>query len=606
MLKDMLRRGPVSPGESVASSINENGIGADDGDDWMDVDEISSGPSRTLRDVYSKPIPRSSAPTLLDPTVKPSTTAVVNITPPIENLAASPSASFAKLTLMSPILPSLSPSPTANNLSHAIVHRNTGSPSPLSQTAQIPLVASDYSLVGQPDYSDASRSIPGPSSLRSQWNGPEPTSKADANITTTVLPANSKSRHPPLPAHISEKQRTSEGTEASQEPYKPLDESEFLHANGHSPHELINIATPPSHQLPSPLPPPPPTPKVKLSLKDFALRKRRQREEEIARTISLPPQSTNFVGTSDRPRVNGGGVKMNGNGDVNGNAKGNIIAKADEDVDMAIESHDMPPELGARDSKLPVPDGMVEDDAHILYMHMNTAPILDSLAQMHSSLTPPSPLMVTDTHGHISNGSDSLKAKIELMDAPVLDVTLVPQGHNVKNSPPPPSPNRSAPEHCSDQTTGDVSNLSSHIRRLSQEDGEIRGLTPPKQPFVLHTPPTQPRSFQNVPTSPSSASTASSSIQPRRPSQPPPLQPNRPPATPGPVSRPLPSGPRAFRAAIHLGSSTGIHPPNRLFSGPHLIPRGPSADRERLDRDRERQWVTRSRGRGTGGSGWGR
>jgi len=154
-----------------------------------------------------------------------------------------------------------------------------------------------------------------------------------------------------------------------------------------------------------------------------------------------------------------------------------------------------------------------------------------------------------------------------------------------------------------------VSILSSHIRRLSQEDGEIRSFTPSKQPsFVLraHTPPTQPRSFHNVPTSPSSASALSSSIQPRRPSQPPPLQPNRPSITTGLVSRPLPSGPRALRAASHLGSSTIVHPPNRSFSGPHLIPRGPSADRERLDWDRERTWTTRPRGRGTGGSGWGR
>ncbi|KAF9228204.1 hypothetical protein BS17DRAFT_773244 [Gyrodon lividus] len=175
----------------------------------------------------------------------------------------------------------------------------------------------------------------------------------------------------------------------------------------------------------------------------------------------------------------------------------------------------------------------------------------------------------------------------------------------------------SAPLHPSPAPYAHVPPLSSSIplsRRPSHEDGEIPSSTPPKtyQPRS-HTPPTQPRSFHAAhPPSPSfgptSSSSSSSSSVPRRPA-PPPL--SRSPlsnaASPGPVpisSRPLPSGPRALRGSMNQPT----HPPYASTRPPYVgsqyIPRGPSADRDRMDWDRDRQWTASSRSRGS--NGWGR
>ncbi|KAF8261837.1 hypothetical protein EI94DRAFT_1745077 [Lactarius quietus] len=80
-----------------------------------------------------------------------------------------------------------------------------------------------------------------------------------------------------------------------------------------SPQSLLSPSSEPLRRLPSPTPPPPPlarapspspssppphpplspqvTPKVKMSLKDFAMRKKKQREEELARTAVGPADS---------------------------------------------------------------------------------------------------------------------------------------------------------------------------------------------------------------------------------------------------------------------------------------------------------------------------
>jgi len=204
---------------------------------------------------------------------------------------------------------------------------------------------------------------------------------------------------------------------------------------------------------------------------------------------------------------------------------------------------------------------------------------------------------------HTPNGTDSLKAKVELVDEPMPTDTVIPEkALGVKDSqpePPPPPLNGTSEKHVADQN-GDVDHFSvpsPPARRHSQDDAEGRSISPPKQPssFVprAHTPPTQPRSF-NL-TSPGSISNGSTSSLPRRPSQPPLAR-----SSTLPLSRPLPSGPRALRAANLLNSPSPF-PPGQF------IPRGPSADRERVDWDRERSWpgLARGRGRGAGGS-WGR
>ncbi|KAI6145760.1 hypothetical protein BKA82DRAFT_4160834 [Pisolithus tinctorius] len=124
---------------------------------------------------------------------------------------------------------------------------------------------------------------------------------------------------------------------------------------------------------------------------------------------------------------------------------------------------------------------------------------------------------------------------------------------------------------------------SSASRRVSHEDGEILSSAFSKSP------------------GPSSS---------RRPPPPPPPR-----SGPGPgpsssvgtnaLSRPLPSGPRALRGTMNQSSYPP--PPPRPYSGSQYIPRGPSADRDRLDRERDRSWSASSRPRGRAGStGWGR
>jgi hypothetical protein len=212
--------------------------------------------------------------------------------------------------------------------------------------------------------------------------------------------------------------------------------------------------------------------------------------------------------------------------------------------------------------------------------------------------------------------------------------------HEILRSPPEPPPpplngdmkdrDSDKPLSHSQRTTPVVQLLTSpaivetylvHSRRPSQEDGEILNPSPPPKQkrhtsFVprSHTPPTQPRSFRVRSTSPPvSTPSPSASAQGRRPSQPPPpsSQSYRPQVqTPTQSSiyvgsRPLPSGPRALRTA----NPGGHYPPSRPSPGlqPHFIPRGPYADRERLEWDRERGWPPRTRGRGSGSSsGWGR
>jgi len=227
-----------------------------------------------------------------------------------------------------------------------------------------------------------------------------------------------------------------------------------------------------------------------------------------------------------------------------------------------------------------------------------------SPSQMRSPTRSPPPKARPRT----PNGADSFKTKTELIDDPLPGNTVVQEkALDVKDSHlEPPSPLLPLNGKRGTDHNGDNHNhISSH--RLSQEDGEIRSFSPPKQPasFVprAHTPPTQPRSFNIA--SPGSVSTASPSVQPRRPSQPPLTRPSN-----GPLSRPLPSGPRALRAANLLGSPSGFPLGRPLAGGPPFIPRGPSADRERMDWDRERGWPNharaRGRGAGGGGGGWGR
>lgn len=133
--------------------------------------------------------------------------------------------------------------------------------------------------------------------------------------------------------------------------------------------------------------------------------------------------------------------------------------------------------------------------------------------------------------------------------------------------------------------------------------------------FPSRPPPSAPRSFKlgglspsHLPSLPFAARSSAPSLSlPQRPLLP-------------PGSRPLPSGPRALRAAAAASSASSPSIPGRTFGSVGVsggggfgfggVPRGPSADRDRereRERERERDGKDRkdlglsSRGRTTGG-----
>ncbi|KAI0782901.1 hypothetical protein C8Q75DRAFT_486449 [Abortiporus biennis] len=137
-------------------------------------------------------------------------------------------------------------------------------------------------------------------------------------------------------------------------------------------------------------------------------------------------------------------------------------------------------------------------------------------------------------------------------------------------------------------------------RQYSREDGEILSPPPPKPLPLgprLYTPPTHPRSFH-----PQSSPPLSSSLSRRPPLQSTPHRPTAlPQSSPPSAGRPPPAAPRALRASNYPPSQPRSSPGG---GPPHMAPRGPSADRDRLDpRDRERSYSSSSRGRGRP-SGW--
>ena len=456
-------------------------------------------------------------------------------------------------------------------------------------------------------------------------------------------------------------------------------------------------------------PSPPPPPKVKMSLKDFALRKKKQREEEMAAKALSSPATPDGPALPPSPSPSGdvqrdlaselaGIVQAVGSGGVvdGQDVKMNDVAKED-----ALDSsgtahvnangfdggsgHDCDAVCGAglveetatgEDTKLPAETQL---PSMIVAMKVLDTP--------QCSPQPASPSTILSRLLGERNSTDqtqmqldgkppmTLTAKMEMMDA------MVPSGlvgaddptpdvvSFAPEPPPPPLTTKQTSETTIDRTvlvgsisrsvppftpasastpasmststsTSTVNSRSNSVgipisipnpillpharvpsssssippsRRPSHEDGEITSSTPPKTYLPRsHTPPTQPRSFHTVhPSSPSIGATSTSTAPaPRRPAPPlsrSPLSNNAGP-TPTPISsRPLPSGPRALRGSMsqptHPYGST--RPP---YASSQYIPRGPSADRERIDWERgDRPWAAQARSRGRAGSnGWGR
>ncbi|KIK92459.1 hypothetical protein PAXRUDRAFT_573004 [Paxillus rubicundulus Ve08.2h10] len=453
---------------------------------------------------------------------------------------------------------------------------------------------------------------------------------------------------------------------------------------------------------------PPPPPKVKMSLKDFALRKKKQREEEMAAKALTSPGSPDDHGMSPSPNVDGkrdlaadnaGGTDEDREkvgfrevvNDVDVQMKDLTVAHARDVSFPSVNGKGVNAELNGRhDDNASMPPNPMKSvqDQQAPRVEKKTSGVMviappPDAAQLSPRLASPltpqprasdESMVQTQINGRTDVGPVTLKAKVEMMDGVIPSGLVVADGDCAPDAvsfapepPPPPLTTKqtndadvvegrrttitactptftststststssinsrstsagasvSAPSHSNHGPCAPIPSSTSIIplsRRPSHEDGEITSSTPPKTYLPRsYTPPTQPRSFHaGRPPSPNLGPTSSSSLSssapaPRRPA-PPPL--SRSPlsnaAGPAPVpisSRPLPSGPRALRGSMSQPTQpppyASARPP---YAGSQYIPRGPSADRDRLDWDRDRQWAASSRSRGRAGSnGWGR
>ncbi|KAF8637223.1 hypothetical protein AX17_002974 [Amanita inopinata Kibby_2008] len=294
-------------------------------------------------------------------------------------------------------------------------------------------------------------------------------------------------------------------------------------------------------------------------------------------------------------------------------------------------------------SSLPMLQEVVTKEAkEELIEHASIASVPGSISGSYSSPEPPPPPPPQQANG-IAGEPGPVHAKPSLQ--PQEDSTL-PDG----------APQSQLGKTSSLHEDGEISSNSAHDDTPTPPPQPSKRLTePPSQPRSCylprsHTPPTQPRSFNaaNNSNTPAAGPTAArSSLAPYRSSVPP-SQPSAGVAmvnvgdaasgtgspaaaaatsagsgvgtttttstgtsmntgtgtgtgtgmgmgTGASAARPLPSGPRALRGA-------NLPLVNRTYSGTQYIPRGPSADRDRLEWERERAWQ-RSRVRGPG---WGR
>jgi uncharacterized protein len=313
----------------------------------------------------------------------------------------------------------------------------------------------------------------------------------------------------------------------------------------------------------SPTPPPLPTPKVKMSLKDFAMRRKKQREEELARAAAQSPD---------------------------------LLSRNGRSVDSVASN--APPEA-------PCSPGVVDEANEATASDIGT-PKLHTASV--SSVAEPAAFTHVDSKSslydlpingvHFDASLASTLAEIAHAIPPSQGCQLQDEVGPMKGSTP-----VTCEVICNGDKGGHLNNISPHSSRtpspsLSESEESETGTS-----TTRGIPPTQPRSFGVT----SSAALSSGSFPHRLP----PSSTYRPgssyvpPSIPASV-RPLPSGPRALRAGLVGFSSQPASPfasargyPPGQFAG---VPRGPSVDRER-----DRGWAGGARGRGRGAaSSWGR
>lgn len=651
--------------------------------DGMDIDVNNTSSGSDIRQMPPPPMPAA-----LDPTTISS----------VAFASVSPSATFSKLSLLSPVLPDMrsgSPSlfgvPLTNSsrrpmsVSSPPPHQSSNSKNPPDTSTAQAMVYSQSSNPSMPgaslpyrvrfaspevSHEQSSLKATEHTPLKSEWEAPPiyshtPPPEDDKTAGSAVDAASQLNRSPvhdgtsveveivppdkAPPAHtfmpsvmrdstppaplISESTlslRDSGSPPPSCEPALPIHEST----------PATRESTPPTHGLMSPAreQSPVPPPKVKMSLKDFALRKKKQREEmakERERECGSPGGLG--MGLLEESGDEGMHVDEDGADERLGRDSEGTDQERDLELTMSDVSGGQDGVMDGHNVAQPAVEGVKDEPIVSSAMQNVVQCVLEDppakrqrRCESEPRSAPPSPSrslvaslrsVRSMDHAH-PNGelaeSASLMAKVEMLETSIPNGLVGAYDRASPSAPDPPPP----PLH--QQTKGTERQPSpkalssslppsapaSYSIRPSHEDGEITSASPPKSSQFFprsYTPPTQPRSFQTShPSSPSFTSTPSSSASWRGPPPPTRAPLSSTPSSNGP-SRPLPSGPRALRI-----SSQSSHPPtysspsSRVYSGSQYIPRGPSADRDRRDRDRldwerERGWAPRQRGR----SGWG-
>ena len=360
---------------------------------------------------------------------------------------------------------------------------------------------------------------------------------------------------------------------------EPLSPSSSHHLSLAAPASLV-ASDLPLAQSPPPAastPRSPKVPKVKMSLKDFAMRKKKQRELEQAREATLPLSPTSR---------NGGPVDV-------------VSPDSDPPLNAHCASEPTSPDNSTPSVAMESVGG-IDNGAEPTVLRESTETSLYSLPQINGV--------------HLDTSLASTLAEIAQVIPPGKGCQLQDDLGVIKDSTPG-THNGDRGRHLNS-----VSPRSSRTPSPSlteSEDSETgNGMTARGMP----PPPTQPRSFTvNAPTS--SPSSGGGGAIPHR------LPPSStyrpgssyvPPYIP-PSVRPLPSGPRALRAGMGGGFASGQqqqqsgvrgyghHHPHGHPHGPGSfagVPRGPSSSGER---ERDRGWIGVVRGRGRGAaSSWGR
>jgi hypothetical protein len=331
-------------------------------------------------------------------------------------------------------------------------------------------------------------------------------------------------------------------------------------------------------------------PKVKMSLKDFAMRKKKQREEEQARA-ALPLSPT--------PR-NGGPVDV-------------VSPDSDPPLNAAkiLGITDGASEATAQDSATPRVTiesvARIDSGAEPTVLRESTEPSLYSLPQINGV--------------HLDTSLASTLAEIAQVIPPGKGCQLQDDVGAMKDSTP-----GTHGIKCNGDRGRHLNSVSPRSSRtpspsLTESEDSETGNSMTARGMLL--PPTQPRSFTVNPSA-SSPVLSSSGGGGALPHRLPPSSTYRPgssyvPPSIPPSVRPLPSGPRALRAGMVGGFASGQqqqqsgargyghHHPHGHPHGPGSfagVPRGPSSS---VERERDRGWMGVVRGRGRGAaSSWGR